>query len=129
MPNYKKLAVETAKKIAKTENDYTCEKCFRSKPQVQIHGAHILPVTWAGTAADPENILSLCAACHSVGSNSQHQDPIPFSRWFENKFPGRYDQLRKRATDYSQNPLPKIDWEETYKKLKQELKELELSKL
>lgn len=118
-------AIKLAKIISKTRQNYECEKCDKTLAQGwQMHGAHIMPVTWAKTAAMPENILCLCAACHSMGSNSQHQDPIPFSRWFDDKWPGRYDELRKLAVDYSQNPKPKIDWVEVLDGLKQQAEEL-----
>lgn len=121
----KQKSVEIAKTISKIKANYICEKCGKSKAEGwQMHGAHIMPVTWAKTAAMPENILCLCASCHSMGGNSQHQDPIPFSRWFDNKWPGRYDNLRNLAVSYSQNPKPKMDWDEVLVNLKQELKKL-----
>lgn len=78
-----------------------------------------MPVTWAATAADPNNILCLCAGCHSMGPNSAHQNPHKFVRWFEDTFPGRYDELEHKATEYSRTKFPKIDWEETYLTLKE----------
>lgn len=123
----KEKAVKLAKDIAKGRADYICEKCGRSKEQGWVmHGAHIMPVTWAKTAADPNNILCLCASCHSVGSSSQHQDPVPFSRWLDHEFPGRYDDLRAQAVAYSKNPKPKMDWDEVLKVLREEAKELML---
>lgn len=120
-------AIELAKKIAKTRANYECEKCSRTKAQGwQMHGAHILPVTWAKTAANPDNILCLCGACHSLGGKSQHQNPIPFARWFEQKWPGRYDELERIAIDYSQNPFPKIDWSYELEQLKVIAKELRI---
>ena len=96
----KENAIKLAKQISKTRQNYECEKCDKTLARGwQMHGAHIMPVTWAKTAAMPENILCLCASCHSMGSNSQHQDPIPFSRWFDAKWPGRYDELSKAQED------------------------------
>lgn len=117
----KEKSVELAKSIVKNRHEYTCEICGRSRENngVQIHGAHIKPVTYSATAAEPYNILSLCAGCHSVGAKSQHQDPVPFSRWLDDTYPGRYDHLHEKAISYSQNPFPKIDWQEKLDELKQ----------
>lgn len=121
----KENAIKLAKQISKTRQNYECEKCDKTLARGwQMHGAHIMPVTWAKTAAMPENILCLCASCQSMGSNSQHQDPIPFSRWFDAKWPGRYDELRQLAVEYSRNPKPKIDWIDVLDDLKQQAKEL-----
>jgi len=75
-----------------------------------MHGAHIMPVTYNGTAADPYNILCLCAGCHSMGPKSAHQNPVEFSRWLDITFPGRYDECNQRAQEYTRNPKPKKDW-------------------
>lgn len=116
----KERAIKLAKLISKTKAGYQCEKCPKNKSQGwQMHGAHILPVEWDATAAMPENILCLCATCHSMGRESQHEDPIPFARWFEAKWPGRYDELREIATSYVRNPFPKIDWELKCSELKE----------
>lgn len=117
---YKEKAVELAKTLVKQRANYVCEKCGSSREATgkQMHGAHIMPVTWAATAADPYNLLCLCASCHSMGPNSSHQNPIPFGRWFDEKFPGRFDALQNKAVTYSQTRFPKIDWEEVYNNLK-----------
>lgn len=122
--NLKDLAVDEAKLLVKLQHDYTCEKCNRAKPEVAIHGAHIMPVTYAGTAADPENILCLCAGCHSMGPKSAHQQPHEFVYWMDEKFPGRYQKMKDRANEYSRNPIPKKDWQEIRENLKQQIKEL-----
>lgn len=115
----RKKAVELAKKIAKERDGYQCQKCPRNKAQGwQMHGAHIMPETWQATCADPENIITLCAACHSMGGNSAHQNPIKFGRWFDEKYPGLYDRMEQKAVAYSQNPFPKIDWDEVIAELK-----------
>lgn len=113
-------AVDEAKLIAKLRAGYKCEKCPKTKEDGwQMHGAHIIPVGYNGTAADPDNILCLCATCHSMGKDSSHQNPIPFSNWFNEKFPGRYDELWQIAWGYTQNPRPKKDWIQIRKDLKE----------
>ena len=117
---YRKKCIELAKKISKERANYICEKCGRSKKQGwQMHGAHIIPVNYSGTCADPYNILCLCAACHSIGGKSAHQNPVEFSRWLDNRFPDRYDKLWLIA-----NSINKIDWIGLEIKLKIELNEI-----
>lgn len=121
--DYRGLAIDAAKTLVKTRQNYTCEKCGRSRDAsgYQMHGSHIMPVTWAGTAALPYNILCLCSSCHKMARDSWHEDPVGSGRWFEEKWPGRYDELRQIAVAYSQNPKPKIDWKELRDSLKEEL--------
>lgn len=114
----KQKAVILAKLIAKNRDNWTCIKCGRSKEEGwTMHGAHIMPVEWDGTAADPENIICLCATCHSMGRKSAHEDPIEFARWYDETFPGKYDKLREQAYEYSRTKFPKIDWKEVHKDL------------
>jgi len=116
----KKLAVNEAKRVAKDRDDWTCVRCGRSREQGwRMHGAHIMPVEWDGTAADPDNILTLCATCHSIGRASAHEDPVSFARWLDEKYPGLYDRMHQQAYKYSKNPFPKIDWTDVRDKLKQ----------
>lgn len=112
----KKKCVELAKKICRMGG--TCIKCGRTKAQgFQIHAAHILPVTYANTCADMYNLIPLCAACHSVGGRSAHQNPHEFVLWFEKMFPGRYQLLQAIAYTKKKN-----DWAMIYVALQQEEK-------
>lgn len=119
----KKACVELAKLISKERANWTCEKCNKSKANgYTMHGAHIIPVTYARTAALPKNILCLCAACHSMGPNCAHEDRVGFGLWFNKKFgEKRYTDLKYMAMEYSKNPFPKIDWKLLRKELKDEL--------
>ena len=94
---YRKKATEIAKKIVKELANYTCERCYKSKKKgSKIDGAHIL-----STGAYPEmscvllNILCLCSSCHSFGKNSWHHNPVDAVKWFNKKYPGRYNKLIK----------------------------------
>ena len=118
MNKFKKKAIELAKKIAKDRAGWKCEKCGRSKKQGwQMHGAHIIPVEYANTACLIENILCLCAKDHSIGRDSAHENPVPFTRWLEKKYPGRYDKLWEIARKVK--PIYSTEWEEKYKTLKE----------
>lgn len=122
----KDKAVNEAKKIAKLRDGYVCRKCTRSRAQGwQIHGAHIVPVGYGATAANPENIIALCAMCHSMGKTSAHDHPHEFVRWYDEKYPGEYDRLWKIAREYDANPFPKIDWIEKREELRVILKAME----
>ena len=103
---------------------WKCEKCGKPVEGRSAHGAHIMPVTYAGTCADPENLLCLCPGCHSMGPNSAHQQPQQYVYWLDETFPGRYERVREKAIKYSQNPYPKIDWKEVRKENKKKLEEL-----
>jgi hypothetical protein len=111
----KEKCIELAKKIAKERAGYKCEKCYRTKEEGwQMHGAHVIPVWYAQTAADPNNILCLCAKCHSLGHDSAHDHPHQFVLWYEEKFPGKYEELWKKA-----NLSGKVDWISVLDQLKE----------
>ena len=100
----RKRCVKLAKDIVKQKANYHCEKCGRSDKQIQ--GSHILPEgRYTSLSAEPENILCLCAGCHMWSSDSWHENPIASAEWFNEKFPGRYKRLLKKA---QQNI--KVDW-------------------
>ena len=112
----KKKCIDLAKKIVRSEG--VCRKCGRTKTAgYQIHAAHILPVTYANTCASTYNMLPLCAACHSMGPNSAHQNPHSFVLWFEEQFPGRYKLLQAIAQTHKKN-----DWGMIYLALLEEEK-------
>lgn len=114
----KKRAITLAKTIAKIRDGYICQKCGNSLAAgFQMHGSHIMPETWAGTAADPENILCLCANCHVRGRDSWHQEPVNNARWLEEKYPGLYDKVRTKALEQVRNKK-KIDWPAEVDRLK-----------
>lgn len=121
VPNFKKKAIDLAKTLVKQKQNYVCERCGRSRDAsgYQMHGSHVMSVSFAKTAALPENILCLCSSCHKMSPQSWHEDPVGAARWFDQKWPGRYDKLREMAVNYSRNPKPKIDWEEVYRELKE----------
>src|SRR3990167_4049610 len=66
---WRKKCVEIAKKKAKELVNYTCEHCGRTKKDGwQIHGSHIYSEgVYKSMSADVDNILALCATCHTGG--------------------------------------------------------------
>ena len=116
----RKKAIELAKKIAKERDNYICQKCGKTKDETQIQGSHIIPVKAGGLiAADPENIIALCAGCHKWKGDSWHEAPKE-QQWFDIKYPGLYDKLKKR---HEVRPIKKWEWEEVVEKLKKEWNE------
>ncbi|MEB3189049.1 MAG: hypothetical protein VKL42_01735 [Snowella sp.] len=119
--NYRNLAIEMAKKIAKRRDRYTCQKTGKKSGQVVIHGSHILPVSKGELlAADPENIIALSASAHKLARDSWHQSPLE-QDWFYKKFPGLKEKLlAKRET----RPIKEWEWEEQYLKLKKQYEDM-----
>jgi 5-methylcytosine-specific restriction endonuclease McrA len=110
--------IELAKKIAKKRDNYTCQRCGVDRTIRQIHGAHIIPVSARGTiAANPDNIIALCARCHKTGSDAWHQAPLA-QDWFHAKFPGRYEYLR---SIHEVRPVKKHEWLEIYRSLRSQI--------
>lgn len=117
---WRKKCVQWAKEKAKERDGFICLHCGRKKEDGwQMHGSHILPEgVYVSMSADPENIICLCATCHNGGpwannrNRSWHGDPLYFSDWFRNKWPGRYEKLLEKA-----QPLKVINWEEKWKEI------------
>ena len=125
---YRKRCVLWAKLEAKQRDNWTCQYCGKKKGEVQIHGSHILPEgTYVSMSADPENIIALCAEHHVAGIGgflgrsrepSWHGDPIHFAKWFNEKWPGRYNKLLLKARE-----LKVVNWEERWSEINNPQKE------
>ena len=98
----KKKCVILAKLIARKRDGDKCQYCGVSSRTNAIHGSHILPEgAYPLMSTEPYNIIPLCAVHHLSGANprmgnrepSWHGDPIFFAKWFEKKWPGRYQKL------------------------------------
>lgn len=110
-------AIKKAKDIAKQRDNYICQKCGATGEQKQIQGSHIIPVKAGGIiAADPENIIALCAGCHKWSGDSWHEDPKG-QKWFDDKFPGLYEKLKAK---HEVRPIKKYEWLEILERLKNE---------
>lgn len=112
---YRKKSIEEAKTIAKVRDEYICQKCGRTRPEVQIQGAHIFPVTYGNTADNPENIIALCASCHEFARDAWHNSPLE-QDWFDEKFPGRKEKLR--ALILPIRNIKQFEWKERYERNK-----------
>lgn len=120
-PWWRKKAVEVAKLISKHLGEYTCVTCGRSSQQgYQIHGSHILPESkYQRMSCVPDNIMCQCARCHM----DWHENPAQSFRWFEDKFPDRFNNLTIMAEDFDAE-ITKPDYQKITKQLKEEYNKL-----
>ncbi len=119
---YRKKCVDWAKREARNRDNDTCQYCGARYPNVAIHASHILPEgAYPLMSAEPYNIIALCAVHHLSGANprmgsrepSWHGDPLLFSKWFDKKWPGRYEELRAMAEEKKNHVVNwKLRWEE-----------------
>lgn len=109
---YRKKCVIEAKRIALTRDNYTCQRCGRTKEGgTPIHGSHVYPEgRYTSMSADPENIKALCYLDHLMW---WHKHPTESGLWFKEKFPERHANLRKKAQITKQT-----DWQKELEKLK-----------
>ena len=87
--------VEMAKLIAKRRDWYICQWCWKdcNNNKADCHWSHIINEARDHRLATNEyNIKALCYHCHM---NLWHKDPVLASKWFNDKFPWRYDKLQK----------------------------------
>lgn len=67
-------------------------QCVRCGKGSGLQAAHIRPKgKFQRMRFDPLNILSLCMGCHKYFN---HLDPVGFTEWLQEKYPGRLDQLK-----------------------------------
>ncbi len=110
--NYKKKAIELAKKIVRSQG--YCDKCGSTTRQ--LHGSHVFSVRHEATAADLNNIICLCAYCHVLSKDSWHEEPIENAEWFKKKWPGRFERLLKKSQELCN--FTQEDWKLLYEDLK-----------
>lgn len=113
---YKKKATELAKTMAKERDNYTCQYCGVSRDTRQIQASHVYGVGQKPyLSAEMNNIKAMCAYHHKYW---WHAQIIEATEWFKKKFPHRDKYLKQKIKEHDENPLKKVDWEETYNKLK-----------
>jgi len=80
-----------------------CLKCNEVKP---LSASHIL-----GKGANPalrydlDNVIGLCVKCHIFWC---HRDPVGFTDWIEEIFPGRLARLREMARQHCKIDLKEL---------------------
>jgi 5-methylcytosine-specific restriction endonuclease McrA len=81
-------------------------ECLKCNRRVDLQAAHIL-----GKGANPamryelENVIGLCLRCHIFWG---HKDPIAFTDWVEQMFPGRIAKLKLAAAQYRKIDLREL---------------------
>lgn len=121
---YRKKCVTWAKLEARKRDGDRCQYCGRAKPEVVINGSHVLPEgAYPLMSAEPYNIIALCSSHHTGGVNphmnrateSWHSHPMKFAKWFEEKWPGRYKELRVMADEKLKHI---VNWELKWEQIK-----------
>lgn len=109
---YRKKCVLEAKSQVKEEAHYICERCGRSGKGPGMHGSHILPEgAYPLMSAEKSNILCLCYRCHIL---FWHKSPHEATEWFNNKWPGRYKELREMAEEKKKHI---VNWEKRWEEI------------
>lgn len=88
-----------------------CERCGRSKAEVQIQAAHIISRRFSNTRVLIDNGVALCAADHRYF----HDHPVRFGEWIIDRIGiDKYNALERTA-----ELTTKVDWELEFEKLKE----------
>jgi hypothetical protein len=69
-----------------------CERCGGTSG---LQASHIVSRVVKSLRWNPLNAICLCAKCHIFGQDSWHHNPIESARWFNARWPGRYDELKE----------------------------------
>jgi len=82
-----------AKDVVRERDGKTCQHCEKWCDGVNRHVSHVIPVS-AGNKLrwDPLNMKVMCYHCHI---NWWHKNPMEAARWFEDKFPDRWEYLQE----------------------------------
>ena len=122
---YRKKCVAWAKLEARKRDGNRCNYCGRAGTGgMSMHGSHILPEgAYPLMSDEPYNIIALCGEHHVGGSNpymnrafeSWHSHPLKFAKWFEEKWPGRFKELREMAEEKKTHV---VNWEKRWEEIK-----------
>ena len=117
-------AVEWAKKIVKHLAGYKCCKCGKSTEVhgLTMHGSHIKPESkFHRLSVVLKNIMCQCFTCH----NLWHEDPTSEREWFDQTFPGRYEELMEMEKGFQKEyKYIKPDYHKIHDELKEQYNNL-----
>jgi hypothetical protein len=104
------------KQIVKERDNFTCQYCGKKVEGSNCHASHVIPVS-AGLrlAYDTINLKVLCYHDHL---NWWHRNPLQATKWFQARFPERYEYLMTVQHDTA--PIKDFELEELYEKLVKE---------
>lgn len=84
---------ELCREIIKIRAQNRCERCGKT---TNLQWAHIVPQNKCrALILNTDNAMCLCAGCHLWWHNDA---PILVGRWFDHRWPGRYDRLQYLRT-------------------------------
>ena len=110
---YRKKCVANAKLEAKKRDKGICQRCSKKVEGANAHGSHILNEgSYPLMSAEPYNIILLCYYDHI---NWWHKSPLDASKWFNEKWPGRYKELWEMAEEKKKHV---VNWKLKYEELK-----------
>lgn len=89
LSKYKRLDIVYSQIIRK--RDMCCQRCGTTN---NLHCSHIIPRTSLSVRWDSFNAIALCHRCHIYW---WHKNPLEAVNWFNDKWPGRYEVLKKRS--------------------------------
>lgn len=95
--------------------DRRCTRCGKTD---RLQAAHILPKgKYPRLRFELLNVVAMCVGCHLY---FWHRDPLEARDWFNDEFPGRYDQLQVLAA-----VAPRVDIKTLLVALRLEVKALD----
>ena len=107
---WRQEACTVAKELAVLRDSGQCQRCPKNKIQGwKIEGSHVFPEgKFHSMSVDLDNIKALCSQCHIWW----HEHPTAAKEWYDEKFPGKYLELKERSL------VPqKRDYKQVYEEL------------
>lgn len=102
----KKVLEDLMKTLAKQRDGYICQKCGKRVEGINAHGSHVIPISASQFLRfDIQNLKCLCFHCHI---NWWHKHPLEAGRWFEEKFPDRYEYLQSQKLKMHTWTVPEL---------------------
>lgn len=98
-----------------------CERCGKTEG---LQCAHVISRSNHTLRFDLMNVLCLCSGCHI---NFAHQDPLGFSKWFQENYPARYEYLMHNKNFLTKRTLQ--DYKELVEALNKILNRLEKERI
>jgi 5-methylcytosine-specific restriction endonuclease McrA len=75
----------------------------------QLQCAHIISRSYKSIRTNPDNAVTLCQSHHVYYTHR----PLEWQEWVEDRFPGRWDELKQQALSYE-----RVDWRAEYEALR-----------
>ena len=111
---------DLVKLYVKMRDKWVCQYCGLEVHGSNCHASHVIPKSHGDILRwDPENLKVLCYHHHM---NWWHKNPMEASKWFETKFPERWEYLKTKKEQEAH--FKEFDLEEMKLDLKRKLKEL-----